>query len=337
MRPGTPLVEKLRIVVILITLSLLWGSSFLAIKITVDAIQPILVFGVRFVLAGLILLAAHYMMSLLHYSSKNDKSGNYYSNEVKKSRFWKDSLILGVFLIVGGQGLLAWGTQYLSSGVSALINSTIPLWVAIFTLIFFGKRPTKMSTAGLIAGFGGLVILVLPSLLDAEVNLAGIISLILSSVFWALGSIYSNSRRLTKPHVDNIFVPTGIFMAVGGAILLIISGIANNVAIEEFRVEVVQLFTGNVLMAFLFLTLVCTVVGYAEFYWLLRTTTASLANTFAYVVPVIAIILGWVILHEVMTSQTVIATCIILIGVALMIVKSPSETVSTTKDSTQNW
>lgn len=194
-----------------------------------------------------------------------------------------------------------------------------------------------MSTAGLIAGFGGLVILVLPSLLDAEVNLAGIISLILSSVFWALGSIYSNSRRLTKSHVDNIFVPTGIFMAVGGAILLIISGIVNNVAIEEFRVEVVQLFTGNILMAFLFLTLVCTVVGYAEFYWLLRTTTASLANTFAYIVPVIAIILGWVILHEVMTSQTVIATCIILIGVALMIVKSPSETASTTKDSTQNW
>ena len=249
---GTPLVEKLRIVVILITLSLLWGSSFLVIKITVDAIQPILVFGVRFVLAGLILLAIHYMISLMHYSSKNDKSNNYYSSEVKKLRFWKDSLILGLFLIVGGQGLLAWGTQYLSSGVSALINSTIPLWVAIFTLIFFGKRPTKMSTAGLIAGFGGLVILVLPSLLDAEVNFAGIISLILSSVFWALGSIYSNSRRLTKSHVDNIFMPSGIFMTVGGAILLIISGIANNVAIEEFRVEVVQLFTGNILIAFCF-------------------------------------------------------------------------------------
>jgi drug/metabolite transporter (DMT)-like permease len=126
-------------------------------------------------------------------------------------------------------------------------------------------------------------------------------------------------------------------MTVGGAILLIISGIANNVAMEEFRVDVVQLFTGNILMAFLFLTLVCTVVGYAEFYWLLRTTTASLANTFAYIVPVIAIILGWIILHEVMTSQTVIATCIILIGVALMIVKSPFEIASTPKDSTKNW
>ena len=86
MCPGTPLVEKLGIVVILITLSLLWGSSFLAIKITVDAIQPILVFGVRFILAGLILLAIHYMISLMHYSSKNDKSNNYYSNEVVYQR-----------------------------------------------------------------------------------------------------------------------------------------------------------------------------------------------------------------------------------------------------------
>jgi drug/metabolite transporter (DMT)-like permease len=141
------------------------GLSFLAIKITVDAIQPILVFDVRFVLAGLILLAIHYVMSYIHYKDKSDNRNNHYYNEIKKLRFWKDPLILGLFLIVGGQGLMAWGTQYLSSGVSALINSAIPLWNAIFTLIFFRKRPTKMSTAGLVAGFGGLIILVLPSVL----------------------------------------------------------------------------------------------------------------------------------------------------------------------------
>ena len=74
--------------------------------------------------------------------SKTDDN-SYYYNEIQKIGFWKDPLILAVFLIVGGQGLLAWGTQYLSSGVSALINSTRPLWVAIFALIFFGKRPTR--------------------------------------------------------------------------------------------------------------------------------------------------------------------------------------------------
>lgn len=327
---------------VLITLSLLWGSSFLAIKITVDVVHPLLVFGFRFVLAGVILLAVHYLVSFTFFrKSKSDNNNNYYYNEVSKLGFWKDSLILGLFLIVGGQGLLAWGTQYLSSGLSALINSTIPLWIAIFTLVFFGKRPTKMSVAGLVAGFGGLIILVLPSILDAEVNLVGIISLILSSIFWALGSLYSNSRPLpkllTKPPANSIFVSSGMFMLVGGAILLIISGVANGVvAAEEYRLEIHRLFTGNILTAFLFLTLVCTVVGYAEFYWLLKSTTVSLANTFAYIVPVIAVILGWIILHEALTLQTAIATCIISIGVALMIVKSPSQIVSTsTKDSTK--
>jgi drug/metabolite transporter (DMT)-like permease len=329
------LVEKLGTIVVLITLSLLWGSSFLAIKITVDVIEPLIVFGIRFVLAGLILLAVYWVISFIHYKEKSNNGNNYYYyNEVRKLRFWKDPLVLGLFLIVGGQGLLAWGTQYLSSGVSALINSTIPLWIAIFTLLFFGKKPTKMSAAGLVAGFGGLIILVLPSIMDEEVNGVGIISLILSSIFWALGSLYSNSRQLTKSHVDNIFVPTGIFMAIGGAILLVISGLTNDLTIEEFNYEIQQLFTGKILTAFLFLTLICTVIGYAEFYWLLRTTTASLANTFAYIVPVIAVVLGWIILQESITSQTIIATCIISIGVALMIVKSPTEIGSAPKDST---
>jgi drug/metabolite transporter (DMT)-like permease len=328
------LVEKLGTIVVLITLSLLWGSSFLAIKITVDVIEPLIVFGIRFVLAGLILLAVYWVISFIHYKDKSNNGNNYYYyNEVRKLRFWKDPLVLGLFLIVGGQGLLAWGTQYLSSGVSALINSTIPLWIAIFTLLFFGKKPTKMSAAGLVAGFGGLIILVLPSIMDEEVNGVGIISLILSSILWALGSLYSNSRQLTKSHVDNIIVPTGIFMAIGGAILLVISGLTNDLTIEEFNYEIQQLFTGKILTAFLFLTLICTVIGYAEFYWLLRTTTASLANTFAYIVPVIAVVLGWIILQESITSQTIIATCIISIGVALMIVKSPTEIASAPKDS----
>lgn len=235
-------------------------------------------------------------------------------------------------LIVGGQGLLAWGAQYLSSGVSALINSTIPLWVAIFALIFFGKRPTKMSIAGLVTGFVGLIILVIPSILDAEVNWIGIISLILSSIFWAIGSLYSNLKPVTKPHGRSIFVSTGIFMSIGGAILLIISGLVNGVG-KEYGLEMYRLLTDNdILTAFLFLTLICTVIGYAEFYWLLKATTASLANTFAYIVPVIAVLLGWIILHEVITEQTIIATCVISVGVALMVLGPSQITSASNKD-----
>jgi drug/metabolite transporter (DMT)-like permease len=324
---------KLKVLIVIVTLSILWGSSFLAIKIVVDAIHPVLVFGIRFLTAGIILLAIHYVMSFTFSRKSKTDDSSYYYNEIQKIGFWKDPLILAVFLIVGGQGLLAWGTQYLSSGVSALINSTIPLWVAIFALIFFGKKPTKMSIAGLVTGFVGLIILVIPSILDAEVNWIGIISLIISSIFWAIGSLYSNLKPVTKAHGRSIFVSAGMFMSTGGAILLIIFGIVNGVG-KDYGLEIYSLLTdNNILTAFLFLTLICTVIGYAEFYWLLIATTASLANTFAYIVPVIAVILGWIILHEVITEQTIIATCVISIGVALMVL-SPSQITSTSnKDS----
>jgi drug/metabolite transporter (DMT)-like permease len=172
--------------------------------------------------------------------------------------------------------------------------------------------------AGLVTGFVGLIILVILSILDAEVNWIGIISLIISSIFWAIGSLYSNLKSVTKAHGRSIFVSAGMFMSTGGAILLIIFGIVNGVG-KNYGLEIYRLLTdNNILTAFLFLTLICTVIGYAEFYWLLKATTASLANTFAYIVPVIAVLLDWIILHEVITEQTIIATCVISIGVALM-------------------
>ncbi len=95
-----------------------------------------------------------------------------------------------------------------------------------------------------------------------------------------------------------------------------------------------SLLTDNIiLIAFLFLTLICTVIGYAEFYWLLEASTASLANTFAYIVPVVAVILGWIILHGVITDQTIIATCVISIGVSLMVLSPSQITLSSNKDS----
>ena len=290
----------------------------MAIKVSIDTIPP-LSSGIRFLIAGSILFSIYFI-----------RRSHYKNEEHIGWQQWKDPLILGVFLIVGGQGLLAWGTQYLSSGVSALINSTIPLWVAIFSLIFFGKRPTKMSIAGHVAGFGGLIILVLPSILDAEVNLVGIISLIISSIFWAIDSLYSNLKPVTKAHGrSSIFVSAGMFMSIGGAILLIISAIVNGVG-KDYGLEIYRLLTDNkYINRISILNLICTVIGYAEFYWLLKATTASLANTFAYIVPVIAVLLGWIILHEAITEQTIIATCVISIGVALMVL-SPSQIISTT-------
>jgi drug/metabolite transporter (DMT)-like permease len=302
----------------IMTLSLLWGSSFIAIKIIVDEVQPLASFGMRFFIAGLLLVSAHYI--LIHTIYRRSERKDYQIPQFKNRQLWKSWLLSALFFIVGGQGILAIGAQYLSSGAAALINSTIPIWVAIFMLLFLGKKPTKLSIAGITAGFIGLIILVLPTLESEGSSWVGVVLLIVSSISWAIGSLFSSPiRDVGTPRA--ILLPTGMFMTLGGLILLAIWVITGTGEVSPLN----TLFSpkDNLLVSFLFLTLVCTAIGYAIFYWLLGSTTPSLANTFAYIVPVIAVFLGWVILGESISSQTIIATVVISAGVAMMII-SPS-------------
>lgn len=303
-------------------LSLLWGSSFIAIKIIVDQVQPLASFGMRFFIAGLLLIATHYIF--LHIINRRSDKKDYQNNQIKNRQLWKGWLLSALFFIVEGQGILALGAQYLSSGAAALINSTIPIWVAIFMLLFLGKKPTRLSIAGITAGFIGLIILVLPTLEAEESSWIGVVLLIISSISWAMGSLFSSPVRAVSAE-RTILLPTGMFMAFGGLILLSLWVVTGTGEISTLS----TLFStvNNILVSFLFLTLVCTAVGYAIFYWLLGSTTPSLANTFAYIVPVIAVFLGWVILGESINSQTIIATVVISTGVAMMIISpAPKKT-----------
>ena len=296
-------------------LSILWGSSFIAIKIVVEGVTPLVAFGMRFFMAGILLIATHY---ILHYINlKRSNTIDYHHITIKNKQMWRSWILSALFFIVGGQGLLALGAQYLSSGAAALVNSTIPIWVAIFVLMFFRKIPTRLGSAGIVTGFVGLIILVLPTIEGGGSSWIGIIFLMISSISWAMGSIYSNpARDLSTGRA--ILLPTGMFMLIGGIILLAISIFTGTD--EIYGLKVLFSPTNNILISFLFLTIVCTAIGYSIFYWLLESTTPSLANTFAYIVPVIAVFLGWVILNESITTQTVIATGIISAGVAMMMI-----------------
>jgi drug/metabolite transporter (DMT)-like permease len=310
------------VLVAIMMLSLLWGSSFIAIKIIIDEVEPLASFGMRFFIAGVLLVATHYILLHIIYRCSNKK--DYQSIQIKNKQLWKGWLLSALFFIVGGQGILALGAQYLSSGAAALINSTIPIWVAIFMLLFLGKKPTRLSGAGITAGFIGLIILVLPTLKPEESSWIGVVLLIVSSISWAVGSLFSSPVRAVGTE-RGILLPTGMFMALGGLILLAIWVVTGTGEISTLN----KLFStaNNLLVSFLFLTLVCTAVGYAIFYWLLGSTTPSLANTFAYIVPVIAVFLGWVILGESINSQTIIATVVISAGVAMMIISpAPKKT-----------
>ena len=287
----------------LITLSVLWGSSFLAIKTVIHIIPPLLAFGIRFTIAGAALLVAHAFNKRCHHDN----------NEHTGKAQWKDALIVSALIIVGGQGLLVWGAQYLSSGMTALLNSTIPLWVAIIAALAFRQHLTKNMVLGLIAGFAGLMILINPFVGNIHLNLIGAVSLTLSSIFWATGSLYSTRFHLPV----SILASAGMLMLVGGLMLITAS-----FAIGEFKGIQLSRISAGSLAAYSYLIFICTAIGYAEFFWLLQVESESIANSFAYIVPVVAVFLGWVILKEPISMQTLIATSIIMIGVALMVTSS---------------
>jgi len=293
--------QQSKIWFILVALWIINGSSFLAIKISIDTIPPLLSAALRFTIAGSILLTAYVFRK--EYQHKHEHIGK---------QQWKDTIVLAIALFLAGQGLLTWGSQFLSSGMTGLLNSTIPLWVAIIAFVLYRRGMSKLTVLGLAAGFGGLMLLIAPSLGSGTLDPMGLTALLLSSIAWALGSIYSAKAKLPV----SILASSGMLMISGGLILMAASFI-----LGEFKGLDISQISGTSLSALIYLIVVITVIGFTDFYWLLRVTTASLANTFAYVSPVIAVILGWAILHETITLIMAIAMAVILLGVALMVTK----------------
>jgi drug/metabolite transporter (DMT)-like permease len=220
-------------------------------------------------------------------------------------------------LILGGQGLLAWGEQYLSSSVTALLFSTVPIWVLLLGKIVYRDKLKKFTVLGVITGTVGFVILIFPSLAAQFVEIdspnmkfefVGIIALVIAAISWSAGSLYSSKADLPT----NVLISTGMMLFVGGIFLIVLS-----IAIGELQNFHVSAISMPSMTSLLYLITVGS-AGWAGFFWVLRNTSASLANTFAYVSPVVAVILGWAILSEAITPQIIIATVIIMTGVVLI-------------------
>jgi drug/metabolite transporter (DMT)-like permease len=291
--------NQLKLWIVIITLSLTVGSSFIAIKIVLDSIPPLFAFSIRFIITGGVLIVVSYIF---------DRK----SQEIKNIKLWRNALIICVFLIVGGHGLIAYGAQYLSAGIASLLNSTIPLWVVLFMLLIFRNKISNLTKIGLALGFSGMIILVGPSIAgDQDISIIGIVSLLISSLLWALGSIYSSKVPLPQ----NFLLSAGMVTLIGGSLLIIPSTLTGELNLLPSYSDI----DFNLMISYLFLIFIGTVIPLAEFYWLLKVSTAPIANTFAYIAPIIAVFLGWAILSEPVTYLTIIATIVILIGVALIV------------------
>ena len=270
---------------------LIWGSTYLAIRVAVGAIPPLLLMGVRCLIAGALLLAWAAIRG-----------------ERATTSQWRHALVAGLVMIACTYGALAWAEQRLSSGVAALLSATPPLWLTTLEWRRAG-RPTLATLAGLLLGGAGVATLV-GSPLAARVDATAALVLLGGTITWAAGSLYARPPRLPQ----SVPLGAGMPLAAGGAALLVAS-----LATGEARPFDVHAVGGGALWALAYLIVFGSLVAFSAYAWLLRVAPASRVATHAYVNPLVAVALGWSVAGEPVTATTGLAAGAIAASVALVV------------------
>ena len=273
-----------------------WGSTYLAIRVVVEAFPPFFAAGTRFLLAG----------GLLYGWSR------WRGVPAPAGRLWLPAFLLGALFFLFGNGGISWAETRIPSGLTALLAATSPLFTAVFESAHQGwRRPPGRAVVGIIAGLGGVALLVAPGEIigGGHVDLAGAAAITLAAIAWAGGSVMSHAVPLhASPALS-----TGMKMLSGGTLLLL-AGLAFG---EGDRIAVAH-FTPKAIFAWVYLVVFGSLVGFSAFTYLLRVTTPSKVATSAYVNPLVAVALGWLILGESVTPRTLVAAGIIIGGVVLI-------------------
>ena len=286
---------RLKIVAAFAAVYLIWGSTYLTIRISIETIPPLLMAGIRFILAGAILFAFVYR------PGARDR-------ERITRRQWMSALVIGACLLLAGNGIVTWGEQYVATGLVALIVATVPLWMALFAPLFGGARVRRIAFLGVAIGLVGVVLLLRPG--GAAPTEWQTFVVPASPILWALGSLYA--QRAPVPR--QALTATAMEMVAGG-VLLTIAGLVLG---EAGHVHLNAISAGSV-WAFVYLVLIGSLVGYTAYIWLLHNVSATAVSTYAYVNPLVAVVLGAVVLGEPVTGLTALAGVLILAAVALIL------------------
>jgi drug/metabolite transporter (DMT)-like permease len=277
----------------LVTIYVVWGSTFIALAIAVRDLPPFLSMAIRHLIAGAALLA----WAL----PRGDREGD---------RIGKPQIVAGFIfggaLFVLGHGSLAWAQQTVPAGVAALLVGSIPIWMALLDRVFFGKRLRPSAYVGFVLGFAGLTFLFDP-FGHGSVDRLGALVIVFGALAWSAGSLYSRGARLPKRPL----VSAGLGSICGGILLTIVAGAGG-----EFGEAT---WTSDALLAVVYLVVVGSLIGFTAYVWLLRAAPTSLVATYAYMNPIVAVFLGWAILGEEMTLQMLVAGAAIVVSVALIL------------------
>lgn len=280
---------------------LVWGSTYLAIRVAVETIPPFFMAATRFAVSGALLYGFLWFTRRIRPTAKQ----------------WRDNAIVGLFLMLGGNGLVCWAEQSVPSGIATLLVSAGPFAVVLLDWAIHaadpekkrGTRPTLPIWIGLALGFLGLALLVGPDVAHGTggLTLLNVGALLAATWLWSAGSLYG--RYASEPAEP--FTASAIQMVTGSGWLFLASLLAG----EPFRLHVSE-FTPHALGAWAYLTLVGSLVGFTAFVWLMKHSTPAKVYTYTYVNPIVAVFLGWLILHEKVDSRTFLAAAVIIAGVA---------------------
>lgn len=271
-----------------------WGMTYLAMRVAVVDIPPHLMSGSRFLVAGLALYAWTRM--------RGEKPPTWQQ--------WQAAAVIGAFLLLGGNASVAWAEQRVPSGLAAVLIAVAPIWMVGLEWARGGARPEKHVMVGLLLGLVGVGLLVSSRTTPgARVDPLGAAILILASASWAWGSVISKSAPLPR----SPFLATSMEMIAGGVLLLLTAAVAGQ--FNGFKPAQVS---ADAALSWGYLVIFGSLVGFTAYIWLLGVTSIAKAGTYAYVNPIVAVLLGWAILQETVTTRMLVAAAIILVGVALV-------------------
>lgn len=292
--PGSP--PRLLVAAAFAAVYVIWGSTYIGIKLAIAGLPPLVMAGSRYLCAGLLLFA---------WSATRSRFAP------PTGRQWAGAVLVGTLLLVGGNGGVSWAELRVPSGPAALLIAFVPLWMVCFEAIRTRRRPRPSVVAGLLLGLGGLAILVGPRswMGTGALDPLGSGVLVLASVSWAAGSILSPRAGMPREPLT----ATAMQMIAGGGLML-----AMGIAWEGRAVRLAAI-TPSVALAWIYLVLFGSLVAFTAYVWLLRVVAPERVATYAYVNPLVAVALGWAIGHEPLGHRTVLATGVIVAAVAILI------------------
>jgi drug/metabolite transporter (DMT)-like permease len=291
--------RRIQVVLAFAALYLIWGSTYLGILFAIQSIPPFLMAGARFFLAGLIMFGVARTQGPLK------------STWVE----WKTAVIVGACLLLGGNGGVTLSEKFIETGLASLIVATVPIYITLLGWLFgMTPRPQPIVWLGLAGGFLGVALLLGPALRfsggGGSHPAIGMAILLVGSFLWSAGSLYSRRAK----HSASPFLGAAQQMFCGGVLLLIV-GLFTGEGKHFHPANITTLSLG----AFAYLVLIGAIVGYTAYFWLLRHCDPAKVATYAYVNPIVAVLLGALFAHETVTLRTLIAAVLIIGSVALII------------------